>query len=436
MTTCPAFNPSEGLRATRRWLTALAAWALALSPALTAAAGDDLDALALESAPPAETQAASPTKVFVEAAAGGARLRGGQGSRDIGRLSVDARHSGHLGDALRTTLSARLDATEPEDPLVDNPVFSLREAFISWQDADATRVLEFGRINLRNGPAYGYNPTDFLRDNALRTITTVNPFTLRENRLGTVMFRGQHLWADGSAALLFAPELSSGRSGDGFSADWGATNARDRALLTLDQRWSEVLSSQLSLYKEDGSSTRLGVSATALLSDAIVAHAEWAGAKEADLLARALSTPEAAHRRNRVAAGLTYTTAFKLSLTGEYQYNGFALDDAGWRALPALGANAVGAYFFTAQARQDNAARQAWLLYATQRDLVVKNLELTALLKSNRSDGSRLVWVDLRYRMPKLDLALQLQHHSGAATSEFGSIPVRSSAGLLAAYYF
>lgn len=409
---------------------------MALAPSPAAAAGDDLDALALESAVPAPVSSASPTKIFVEAAAGGARLRDGQGSRDIGRLSLDARHSGPLGGALRMTVSARLDATEPEDPLVDNPVFSLREAFVSWQDDEATRVLEFGRINLRNGPAYGYNPTDFLRDNALRTITTLNPFTLRENRLGTVMLRGQHLWADGSLALLFAPELSSTRSGDGFSADWGATNARDRVLFTVDQRWSEGLSSQLSLYKEDGSSARLGASATALLSDAVVAHAEWVGAKEPDLLARALSLPGTARQRNRVAAGLTYTTTFKLSLTGEYQYNGFALDEAGWRALPALGANAVGGYFFTAQDRQDNAARQAWLVYATQRDLFVKNLELTALTRFNRTDGSRLLWADLRYRFGKGDLALQVQRSSGVSTSEFGWTPVKTSVALVGVAYF
>jgi hypothetical protein len=40
-------------------------------------------------------------------------------------------------------------------------VNSLREAYLSWQPEGGNMVMEFGRINLRYGPGYGYNPTDF-----------------------------------------------------------------------------------------------------------------------------------------------------------------------------------------------------------------------------------------------------------------------------------
>lgn len=409
--------------------------ALTLAPPAQAA-DPDLDALSLQSAAPAQAPAAAPTKLFVEAAVGVADQRYGGGSREIGRLTLDARHSGALGDALRYALSARLDTTHPADSTIDNPVFSLREAFVSWQDAADVNLVDVGRVNLRNGPAYGYNPTDFFRDDALRTITSVNPFTLRENRLGTAMIRGQHLWVDGSASLALAPELTSRRSSDGLSADWGATNSRQRALATLDQRWSGAFSSQLLIYKEQGSSLRWGATATALLSDAVTAHAEVERGREPDLLARAtgLSAPQAT--RNRLAAGLTYTTANRLSLTAEAQYNGFALDRDAVRSLPAIDPALPGAYFLAAQSLQDNAARQAVLLFLTQGDLIIKNLDLTTLVKFNRTDGSRLVWLDLRYRLDKIDLALQAQRHFGSAVSEFGILPVRGSFGLVATAYF
>ena len=46
-----------------------------------------------------------------------------------------------------------------------------------------------GRINVRNGAALGYNPTDFFRSGALRSVVSIDPNSLRENRLGTVMLR-------------------------------------------------------------------------------------------------------------------------------------------------------------------------------------------------------------------------------------------------------
>lgn len=400
------------------------------------AASADADALDLESEPVHETSTGQPSKLFVEAALGVESLRYGLGSREVGRVALDGFRTAGLGPALRYTLSARLDASHPEDPRIGDVVFSLREAFASWQDEAATTALQWGRINLRSGPAYGYNPTDFFRDNALRTATTVNPFSLRENRLGSVMALGQHLWSDGSVALAYSPKVASGRSDSGLSADWGATNSRNRGLATLSTRWSEMVSTQALLYQEEESRVKLGASATALLTDAAVAHAEWSRSHEVGLATRALADSGPASTRNRVSAGFTYSTATRLSVTAEYEYNGFALDREGWRSLAAAGPAALGAYYLAAQALQENAAREAIFIYAVQKDLVFKNLDLTALLKLNRTDRSQMAWIDLRYRLEKWDVALQVQRNSGASGSEFGIAPVRDSAALVAVVYY
>jgi hypothetical protein len=402
----------------------------------TALAADaDAGALALQPESIAETPTAA-TKLFVEGALGSAAQRYGLGSRTVGRASVDFRHSSRLSPSTQSVLSARLDVTDPDDPWIDGPVLSLREAYVSWQNEAATQVLEVGRINLREGPGYGYNPTDFFRDHALRTITTINPFTLRENRLGSVMLRAQRLWSGGSVALAYSPKLETSRSTDGFSADLGSTNAHHRGLVSIGNRFSDELNAQLLLYKEAGAPARVGVSVTALVSQAAVTHAEWSYGREADLLSRALMQTSGLESRHRLAAGLTYTTATRLSVTAEVQYNGFALDRAGWQAITTSNPAVLPAYMTQSVALQDNAARQAWMLYAVQRDMGLKNLDLTALVKFNRSDSSRLVWLDLRYRLDKVDLALQAQNNSGTATSEFGSIPIRSSVGVVATFYF
>ena len=413
---------------------ALAAGALFTAPARAA---DDADALSLEAEPDAPPPAAAgaDSKLFVEGAWGRADQRYGLGSRSIGRASLDWRRADRWSDSLRTVVSARLDATRPSDERIDNPVASLREAYVGWQDEAAASALEIGRVNLREGPGYGYNPSDFFRDNALRTITTVNPFTLRENRMGSVMLRGQRLWRDVTLEALVSPKLDSGPSTRRLGADLGATNDRTRMQVTLGTRFSETWSARWLLHDADGESPKVGASTTALLSDAAVGHAEWSWGREPALLDHALGREGDERGRHRGALGITWTTAFRLSLTGEYQYNGAALDRRGWREL-SRNPSAAAAYYTTAVALQDNAARDAWLLYAVQRDLFLKNLELTGLVKWNRNDGSRMTWAELRYRMPSWDLAVQLQHHRGDAASEFGITPVRESAGVLATVYF
>lgn len=401
------------------------------------AASMDTDADALSLKPDEPERVASPAmKLFAEGAVGHAHQRFGLGSRTLSRATLDYRQSGRPVASVQGVVSARLDATRPEDQRISGSVLSLREAYIGWQDEAGSQSVEFGRINLREGPGYGYNPTDFFRDQALRTITTVNPFTLRENRMGSVMLRGQRLWADGSLALALSPRLDSRRSTQGWSLDLGSTNARDRAALALNTRWSEKLNTQVHLYKEDGAAAKIGASLTGLVSEAAVVHAEWSLAREADLLDRALALPARERTRQRGVAGLTYTTAGRLSVTAEFQYNGFAADRGIWQAVIAGQPAVPLAYYVLAQTLQDNASRQAWLLYAVQRDLIWKGLDLTALTKSNRADGSRMLWMDLRYRLDKADIALQLQHNQGVIGSEFGSIPTKRSGGVVATFYF
>ena len=146
--------------------------------------------------------------------------------------------------------------------------------------------------------------------------------------------------------------------------------------------------------------------------------------------------PEAT--RNRAVGGLTYTTAGKLSLTAEYQYNGFALDEAGWNGLRTSPGNAtwLGAYLGEAQRRQELASRQAFMFYATQKSLFTKNLDVTALLRVNALDHSQLGWVEARYHFDRADLALQFQQQGGDAGTEYGLMPYSRSVQLLAVYYF
>lgn len=409
---------------------------LAFGSALPSFAADaELDALSLESATEAAPEAPRNTKLFVEGAVGNASQRYLQDSRNIGRASVDFSHSAKLAPGLRGVVSDRLDFFDPAVAGSDATVNSLREAYVSWQPEGGSSVLEFGRINLRYGPGYGYNPTDFFRDGSLRVLTTADPFALRENRLGTVMVRGQHLWSGGALSLAISPKLADNPSTDGWNLDLGSTNHRDRYLLALSTQFSQHVSSQALLYQESGRSPTVGFNMTALLSDAATAHMEFTRGSEPSLFNRALAIPGASTTRNRFVGGVTYTTLGKLSLTAEYQYNGFGLNQTDWAALGVAPLTQL-AYLSTALRLQELAPRQAYLIYVSQKSLWLKDLDLTAYLRLNPGDDSRLAWVELRHHWPSFDLTLQLQRNIGNASSEFGILPDRRVVQVLGSYYF
>tara|TARA_R110001599_G_scaffold70530_3_gene197628 strand:+ start:123 stop:1409 length:1287 start_codon:yes stop_codon:yes gene_type:complete len=401
-------------------------------------AAAQIDALSLESAPVEkieEVDSTSSTKIFIEGSVGNASQRYGAPNVDFGRASVDLTYSTRFGTGLRLFLSDRLDVVHPKGTSANGTVNSLREAYFSWQATGSTAV-DVGRINLRNGPAYGYNPTDFFRDGSLRVLTSADPFVLRQNRIGSVMVRGQKIWDGGSLSFAYSPKLATRPGVDGWSLDLGSTNNRDRALVTVGTRFSESLNSQIFLYKEEGASPSVGANLTALLSDAATGHLEWTYGREPDLLSHTFSTaPTREVTRSRFSGGVTYTTLSKTSVTAEYQYNGFGLNKSGWDVLAAT-PGAQLAYLQEALRRQELAPRQAFLLYVTQKDILVKDLNLTAYLRVNVEDRSKLAWFELRHHWPNFDLSLQVQQNIGRANSEFGVLPDRRLIQVLGTYYF
>lgn len=410
--------------------------ALAFGSVLPALAADaEMDALSLESAPEVAPQTTRATRLFVEGALGNASQRYAPDSRNLGRASVDFSHSAHLAPGLRAVVSNRLDYFDPAIAGTDSAVNSLREAYLSWQAEGGNTVLELGRINLRYGPAYGYNPTDFFRDGSLRVLTSADPFALRENRLGTVMLRGQYLWANGSMSLAVSPKMADKPSADGWNLDLGSTNNRDRYLLALSTQFSQRVSSQVLMYQESGRSATFGFNTTALLSDAATAHLEFTRGSEPSLFNRALAIPGESTARNRFVGGVTYTTLGKLSVTAEYQYNGFGMNPADWAALSVAPLTQL-AYLSEALRLQELAPRQTYLIYVTQKGLILKDLDLTAYLRLNPDDDSRLAWLELRHHWPSFDLTFQLQQNSGNSKSEFGVIPDKRVIQALGTYYY
>ena len=141
---------------------------------------------------------------------------------------------------------------------------------------------------------------------------------------------------------------------------------------------SDKFSPQLLAYGGDDTPAQVGLNLSGLIGDAVVVYGEVSAGKGISLVAQALALPEAQTNQQRASVGLTYTTAFNLSLTAEAEYSSAAPSAAQWDALPG---NAQQQVLATAQALQDLPTRRQWFFYATWKDVFVRRLDVSGFLR-------------------------------------------------------
>jgi len=292
----------------------------------------DLDALKLADTAVVKVEAPRDWQLFTEAAVGQILATNGLGSMANNRWSTNAQLSTALTDRFRFIMADRLDVTSKNDVTGQSAANTLKEAYVSWQ-IDSHRFVDIGRINQLYGVAMGYNPTDYFRAGAVRSVVSIDPNSLKDDRLGSVMVRGQTLWDTGSLTVLYSPRIEDRPASAALDPDFGATNNRNRWLLAVTQKVYRNISPQVLLYGEQGSSVQAGVNLNAAPTDAIVTFFEWSGGRGKTQLAEAFNQAGPVDFHQRFATGLTYTTASKVSLTLEYEFDGAAPSHAAWREL-------------------------------------------------------------------------------------------------------
>lgn len=391
----------------------------------------DLSALDLADKATAPAEVARDWHLASEVATVNSVLRNGE-SVNSQRVSLDLQVDSTLGGGWRGIFSDQLDLRRQLQPGERGAINTVKEAYLSWQP-DAGLVADIGRINARYGVALGYNPTDYFRTGANRSIVSIDPVSLKTSRQGSVMMRLQRLWDSGSLTALVSPKLSSEPHDGAFDLDVGATNFANRMLIAYSQRLDGGFTPQVLLSKEGAQSPQVGLNLTAVLGSAAVAYVEWSGGRSPSQLAQALGRPEASSFRSRTATGVTYNAPNKLSLTLEYQHDGGALARDGWDALPTMDRLA---YRLWVQNRLEMVSKQSWFGYASWQDGIVSNLDFNAMLRKNADDKSRQAWIEARYHWKRTDLAVQWQQQSGTPASEFGAYPQRRALQVLLRYFF
>jgi hypothetical protein len=400
------------------------------------AAPDEMDALSLaDKAPATAAQSAQNWRVFLEGAATRRSVSDTEDRVEAVRASIDVRFDAKVAAGVRAVFSDRLDLVHDNAEPAGENVNTLREAYLSWARTEE-QVFDLGRVNVRHGSAMGFNPTDWFKENALRSVISPDPAVLRENRQGTVVLRGQQLWSGGGVTATFSPRLS--RSGDSatFAINAGATNPRNRWLLASSLKLNDSISPELLVYGGDDTPAQLGLNLSGLIGDSAVAFGEFAIGDGRSLVAQSLNLPEAESRQQRASLGVTYTTGFNLSITAEAEYNSAAPDRSDWDALAGIDSAAQQRLIGTASTLQDLPVRRAAFFHVTWKDAFVRRLDLSGFMRFELNTESRAQWMEARYRWDHADLALQWLLYSGDPGSVYRSIPLHRAIDVALRYYF
>lgn len=395
---------------------------------------DDLDALSLaDKAPEVGTQEARPWRLFLEGAAGRGKLRDTGSNFSLYRGSIDFRYDDHIAPQWRLVFSDRFDAVDSDGVPPGDNVNTLREAYLSWSRTE-DQIFDIGRVNVRNGAAMGFNPTDWFKANALRSIVDPDPAVLRENRQGTVVLQAQQLWSEASLTATVSPKLvrTPEIATSTFAFNAGATNPSNRFLLAGSWKLGERFTPQLLAFGGNDDPAQLGLNLSGLLGDAVVIFGEFTAGRGQPLVAQALNQPAANDNQQRAALGLTYTTGFNLSLTAEADYSSAAPNGDQWHLLPAGAQQQVLA---TAQALQDLPTRSQWFLYASWQDALVQRLDISGFLRQDMQTSSRALWIEGRYAWERAELALQWQAFSGSPGTVYYAVPQQQTVQLILRVY-
>jgi len=355
------------------------------------------------------------------------------------RVVLDFRHEWSVGEAWKLGLSDRLEYLRtPGDDETRN---ALREIYASR--AFGKGFVDGGRINWRNGVGAGFNPTDYLKRGAVIEQGTQSPQALRENRLGTVMLRGQALSKLGSAQLAWIPDVADAppAAENTLAPAWARTNSTQAALLKLAPQLGQRVAVDLLAYTRAGERPQVGANLTWLVSDALLAYTEWSGGKAAALPGPNEAAPPAAWK-NALAAGVTWTTPLGVSATAEYQYSGEALTRERWAAWQqAIGTpleRELGRLRNDRSRAQAALVQRAWFMRLGWDDAFGnRDIDLAAFVRVNAFDRSRLWQIDAAWHLTeRQSLRLIGGGFRGNPQSEHGSTTVRGYGSLTWMMFF
>lgn len=328
--------------------------------------------------------------------------------KNIQRISIDMNLDTPLTEKGRLVLSNRFDSRFYGALSQNDNINSLREAYFTYKKTSST-VIDVGRINTRYGLALGNNPTDFLGENTVRSMTSADPEIIRSNRLGNAMFRIQKYWNKASISAIYSPKLGNQPNNASASLDWGASNPIDRFLLAGSYKFSENFNPQLIYYQEKQNSPKFGLNISTVLNRFTLVYAELSGGRQPLIWQKENPSLQQNKKwRNLAALGSTFSTDSGLTFRIEGHYNGAADND---KALSLLSKAYFSGYGNGINSYNSNgmmSSRSSLLFQVYNKDIIDK-YDLNLIVQRDLQQNKHIGFAEIRHNMDNSEIALQWQ---------------------------
>lgn len=378
------------------------------------------------------------------------------------RLSAQWMGSAALGRdlALRFNLRGRATRTAGEGFVFDEDVrFDVQELALNWQ-ARPGLSFDLGRVNLRNGVAQGFNPTDWFKADSLVTSDSADPGDRRLERLGTLMIAGQASLGADLLSFGYRPRITA--SGDDvlaghdvYGLNLDRTNPSEAVFLKYAPATGDNINLTASLLVEDGN-PGAGLEVSGAIGQHLVLYAEMFSQKRLSLAAAGMPGGSAGLRddlgadegrgwRHQAALGGTWALpetivgARDISVSLEYHYNGAGLSARQLQALAgAAGADLgqAGALRGFAATRQEPLAREQIFTRVAWNDLW-NDADLSLIGFYVPADHSGLVQISAAFPLnDNAEISLRASRSFGDDTSAYGANPTRTTAQVVYRYTF
>lgn len=321
-------------------------------------------------------------------------------------------------------------------------------------DIDEKYFFELGRVNIKEGVARGYNPTDYFKENSSFTLS-VDPKDKRENRLGSLLLQSTVIADDFTVKVLYSPKISTSNKSiwgnkKHFGLNLQQTNSQGRATLYLSYTGLDDWSTSILLHYNDlGLHTGLNLS---YIQDRTIIYMETSLNKKEDQISQVLKSIDAPTAlietfddkekyRSEISMGLNYTFENSIVTTFEYIYNSAGLSKKEWQNyFDIMRSNSQYAPILgTARgvvATKSQILSEYTLFTMIRKNDAVPNLDWVAMGWINPIDKSALAQVGLGNDYKDVLFCVDVRTYFGNNKSEYGSMKNRYEALLSVEYFF
>lgn len=357
---------------------------------------------------------------------------------DTQRLVGDLRVEGRPAPSVTFRLSDRLEWLANPPAGQAQTLNILREFHLSdtlpWSPQGGLCGVDAGRVNWKLGNSLWYSPLDYFKRNASVSTAAMTPASIRENRLGTVMLRGQCDSGPNVVQAAFVPRLRKDRTPDtsGYSLGLDRTNPDDAFIVRGSRTLAEGSTAEASVLYRDGEGSTVGVGLSQLFGDAVVMGLDLANAPA---LSGADGRPFG-RRATRAALSLAWTIPAGPTLTLEMFHQQDAYGAAAWNTVRGSGGTAPPpafiSYVVARSGLQELPTRTSYFAMLNWlRAFDNPNYELLSAVSWNPYDGSHYMEASATWHIgASSSLQFLLERNQGAAHTQYGITPIKTAATL------